>query len=235
MAELVRAILRIFDPPAGKANTPGRERATVMPTFNPTDLSITKAATWAYQPAAGATTAARGSFTGAQPKSMSLRLFFDAGDNRESTVQHQVDMLLSCCVPTQASAAEHIGQPPWVRLEWGKDQTTRFNARMLSLQARLTRFAKDGTPLRAECMVTVEEVGGEVPGQNPTSGSPAAHQSHQLVEGENLALLAYRMYGDPTLWRVLARINEISDPLRLVPGTVLELPADIRDVSSWAG
>ncbi|MFF4602768.1 peptidase M23 [Streptomyces sp. NPDC001339] len=235
MADLVRATLRIFDPPSGTAYTPSRERTKVMPTFNPTELTITKAATWAYQPAAGSTAAARGSFTGAQPKSMSLRLFFDAGAGQESTVQQQVDTLLSCCAPTRASAAKHAGQPPWVRLEWGKDQTTRFNARVLSVQARLTRFGKDGTPLRAECMVTVEEVGGEVPGQNPTSGSLVAHQGHQLVEGENLPLLAYCMYGDPSLWRAVARINGIKDPLRLVPGTVLELPADIWDVPSWAG
>jgi nucleoid-associated protein YgaU len=37
--------------------------------------------------------------------------------------------------------------------------------------------------------------------------------------------MAWREYGDPTLWRVIATANEIDDPMRLEIGRELLLPA----------
>ncbi len=48
---------------------------------------------------------------------------------------------------------------------------------------------------------------------------------HRLVAGDSLELLAYREYGDPTAWRVIAQANGIDDPQRLRPGAELIVPA----------
>ena len=36
--------------------------------------------------------------------------------------------------------------------------------------------------------------------------------------------LAYRYYGDPSLWKEIARINNVDDPLRLPSGALLRMP-----------
>ena len=38
---------------------------------------------------------------------------------------------------------------------------------------------------------------------------------HTVTAGDSLASLAYREYGDPALWRALARYNGIDDPIRV--------------------
>jgi nucleoid-associated protein YgaU len=72
--------------------------------------------------------------------------------------------------------------------------------------------------------VSLEEFPGNPPPQNPTSGGPP-RRSHVLVAGESLATVAYDEYGQPGLWRAIARTNGISDPLRLRPGTSLLIPS----------
>jgi nucleoid-associated protein YgaU len=46
-----------------------------------------------------------------------------------------------------------------------------------------------------------------------------------VVVGDTLASIAYREYGDPTLWRPLATFNRVDDPLRIPLGGVLMLPS----------
>jgi len=45
-----------------------------------------------------------------------------------------------------------------------------------------------------------------------------------LKEGDNLWLLAYREYGDPSFWRLIAKANEIDEPRRVEIGKELILP-----------
>ena len=72
-----------------------------------------------------------------------------------------------------------------------------------------TRFGHDGTPLRAVCSVSLEEAGGSVPRQNPTSGGDGPVDTHLVVAGDSLAGVAWQTYGDPGRWREIARANGI--------------------------
>jgi nucleoid-associated protein YgaU len=49
-------------------------------------------------------------------------------------------------------------------------------------------------------------------------------QSHVFTGTETLSGLAHRYYGDWRLWRLIADRNEISDPRRVSPGTILLIP-----------
>lgn len=51
-----------------------------------------------------------------------------------------------------------------------------------------------------------------------------ATQSHRLVQGEALDLLARRLYGDERLWWKILDANSIRYPLDLEPGDVIDLP-----------
>jgi nucleoid-associated protein YgaU len=48
---------------------------------------------------------------------------------------------------------------------------------------------------------------------------------HTVVAGDSLPSIAWREYGDPTLWRPIAERNGIDDPMRLPAGTALLIPA----------
>jgi nucleoid-associated protein YgaU len=45
-----------------------------------------------------------------------------------------------------------------------------------------------------------------------------------IKQGETLDFIAAEEYGEARHWRYIAATNNINDPLRLRPGTVLSLP-----------
>ena len=44
-------------------------------------------------------------------------------------------------------------------------------------------------------------------------------------DGDSLASISHRVYGDPTQWRAIAEANGIDDPLRLHSGRALSIPS----------
>src|SRR4029079_6941688 len=129
----------------------------------------------------------------------------------------------ACCVPTASSHDKKKGSPPWVLFRWGG--LTGFLSYISSVTAKYTVFPSSGLPIRATCTVQLDELAGESPGQNPTSGGLVPRSMHQLIEGDSMPAIAYREYGDPGLWRALAEANRIDDPLRLPIGQSIFLPA----------
>jgi nucleoid-associated protein YgaU len=221
---LTEASLELYDAtPAAGGGKPGAPRGRITFQFKPKELSIQKAAKWERKPARGAKSAGPPEFTGADPCKLTFELFFDATDTMDGSVVAHVEDLFRCCVPTDESLGKKKGSPPLVVLRWGK--VSSFAAFVTSVQAKYTLFTADGTPIRATCSVTLEEMPGDPLKQNPTSGGLAAGSRHTLVDGETLAAVAFREYGDPAMWRPLAAANRIDDPLRLTAGSTLLLPS----------
>jgi len=230
---LARAALEVHEAvPAPGGAKPGATLDRIGFQFNPKELSIQKSASWQRKPSREAETAGPVEFKGSEPCKLSMELFFDATDSMDTSVVTRVDQLFSCCVPTTASLGRKTASPPLVVLHWGN--TVSFAAFVTSVQAKYTLFTADGVPIRAICSVTMEEMPGNPPKQNPTSGALAARALHTLVAGDSLASIAYREYGDPNLWRPLAVFNNIDDPLRLRAGTSLLIP-DVDELLAPAG
>ena len=150
-------------------------------------------------------------------------MFFDATAKHDGSVVEAVDKLFSCCAPTDKTHANNKPMPPLVVFQWGA--ITSFPAYVTQVSAKYTLFTPEGTPIRALCTVTLQEMPQEKGKQNPTSGSIAARSIHRVVTGDTLASIAYREYGDPTMWRPLANFNRIDDPVRLPLGSMLMLPS----------
>jgi nucleoid-associated protein YgaU len=223
---LERARLQLHDPRPGGGNSRdalGPQRGVIEFHFNPRELSLSKGAKWERKPARGAATAGPAEFTGAEPSKLSVEMFLDEAERHDGSVAAAVEQLLACCTPTEESRGRKKASPPVVVFTWG--QIVGFPAFITQVGARYTLFAADGTPLRATCTVSMEELSGELPRQNPTSGALSVRRHHVVVAGDSLASLAYREYGDPQLWRALADRNGIDDPLRLPVGRELVLPA----------
>ncbi|GAA2898131.1 peptidase M23 [Actinoplanes cyaneus] len=222
----VAAGLQLFQPPAAGGDQPGGPLGgpiTFM--FNPNELALSKSANWIPHVARAAEDVGVAEFSGSGPRTLSLTIFLDATEKHDRSVQERVEKLLTCCVPTKASIAAKAPSPPWVKFTWGQFQTVSFYSYVSQIDANYKLFDPDGTPLRATCTLTLTEISGSTPGQNPTSGALTAQRVHRLVAGDTLEMLAYREYGDPTIWRVIAEANEIDDPTRLRPGRQLLLPA----------
>ena len=224
---LARATLRIMEPPATVGAGPGGSIAVVSLQFNPNRLGLTKSTEWRRQPSRMASESAMPEFVGSGPRSLSVEVFLDATATHDKSVERNVEKLMLACVPTPRSLAAKKPASPWVRFEWGSARTTSFNAVLTGLSVDYSLFDVDGKPLRARCSLTMEEASAETAGQNPTSGSSEARRTHRVVTGDSLPQLAWREYGNATAWRVIAEANGIDDPLVLVPGSELLVPAAI--------
>ena len=100
--------------------------------------------------------------------------------------------------------------PPLVVLQWGAVRS--FVAFVASVQAKYTLFTGEGTPIRATCNVSLEEMPGDPRKQNPTSGGLTLNSVRTVVAGDSLASIAYREYGDPAMWRPLAALQRHRRP-----------------------
>ena len=222
--KLVHASLQVYEPSKdGSLDKPGPPLDTIDFQFNPKELALEKSASWQKQTAKGNEMSGLPQYKGPKPSKITLEMFFDASATRDKSVVQRVDRLFICCTPTAASHQQKKDSPPWVVFRWGT--LTSFMAYVSSVQAKYTLFTADGLPIRAVCTIALEQLAGEPPGQNPTSGGLLPRKSHKVVEGDTLAGIAYAEYGNPSLWRAVAVLNRLDDPMRPRPGSTVLLPA----------
>lgn len=140
------------------------------------------------------------------------------------------------------------GRPPLVRLVWGKGWNVP--GIVTAVAERLEQFTQGGIPARSWLRLRLRRVAepsrpsappdrdalltAVKEGLSPEAALRATEQAeaHDLTgttgDGgcdERLDQLAYRYYGDPSLWRLLADFNGLSDPLHLSGGQTLLAPA----------
>jgi nucleoid-associated protein YgaU len=219
-----KAFISVHSPkPAKDGYEPGGQKDEIGFQFNPKEVTIAKSAKWEHKPAKGSKSAPPPEFTGSDPCKLTVEMFFDATGAKNGSVLEVVEKLFNCCIPTEQSAGQKKPTPPLVVLHWGSIST--FPAVITSVSAKYTLFRADGTPIRAVCSVSMEEMPGAPARQNPTSGSDSIRRVHRTVIGDSLASIAYAEYGDPNHWRPLAAYNAIDDPLRLPTGRTILLPS----------
>ena len=223
-AKLEQARLEVYEP-GPKPGQKGALREKIEFQFNPKDLTITKGVKWNQKDQKSAGSAPPTSYTSPEAQKMTLEMFFDATRVPGGNVVARVDALFATLVPTPASKSK-TPSPPFVKFFWGP--LTGFLGYVKTVAAKYTLFGKDGRPLRAVCTVSLEELPSEQPKQNPTSGGLQPRRVFTVREGDSLALIAYREYGQASLWRPLAQVNGIDDPMRLRPGRTLFLPTTME-------
>jgi hypothetical protein len=111
--------------------------------------------------------------------------------------------------------------PPITKFVWGDFS---FVAIVESVKVTYTMFRPDGTPVRAKAKVKMKQIEEETfyPPQNPTSRS-APRKVWVVQEGQRLDWIAYQEYGNASMWRYLAEINNLDNPMRLRPGQIIDL------------
>lgn len=115
-----------------------------------------------------------------------------------------------------------LHRPPLVNFVWGSINLTGV---ISSVSTSFTMFDKKGVPVRAKVDCTLLSEGNESALRRSPLESPDRTKSRVLSEDVNLWALAANEYGDPGKWRIIAKANNILDPLDIPVGTVLKVPA----------
>jgi nucleoid-associated protein YgaU len=192
-------------------------------TFNPSEYTVAKSATWNRPQAKDAKKAGRPEFQGANAQTLQMEIFLD--DSETGDVAKAIATLFDWVKPTDSSVKKKKPQPPILTFIWGTNPALDgFQAYLKSISAKYTLFKPDGTPVRATANITLEEAPGTPKKQNPTSGAIQGRSVHVVREGDSLTSIAYQEFDDPGVWRGLAAFNGIDDPLRVKPGARILIP-----------
>jgi hypothetical protein len=101
-----------------------------------------------------------------------------------------------------------------------------FQGVLERLEQQFTLFMEDGTPVRATSGCTFKEWRTNYDDLNRQATQSADIAKTRIVKrGETLSGIAAEEYHNPGLWRPIADENGIDDPLSVLPGTVLLVPA----------
>jgi nucleoid-associated protein YgaU len=189
--------------------------------FNPLEYHISKHAEWNSTPQPSAENGGTLQFQGTIARTISLSIFLDSTEE-ENRIDSDIATLFKTCDPSSESIQKKLPQPPPVLFGWGTN--VGFKACMRAVEVTYKLFKSNGQVLRAEAHISMEEIPSTQPPTNPSSGGLVSRRSHTLVAGETLPLIAHAAYGSPTMWRSLATVNGIADPMRIPIGTVLLVP-----------
>lgn len=204
------------------------DRSSVPPIkcmFNPKEYSFSKQNQW-NEGKTPAKDVPQYEFGGGKPASLQMQLFFDTFATREDVREKYTDAIweLMMIDPDLTDQTTKRGRPPMVRFIWG--QNWSFDAVITSIKQQFTLFLDTGAPVRATLDITFQQIKDtkHLKPQNPTSGGVGGERVWRVSAGDTLAWIAYKEYGDATMWRLIADANRLTKVRDLTPGTELEIP-----------
>ena len=215
-----------MDSPA-KAQIVPEVGETLRCLFNPAELTVMKTNKWEADSPDGSN-APDLQFKSGTSSKLNMKLFFDTTREDEAVTGHTDQLLrfMETSVDVQ-DADEDRGRvrPPYVEFEWGAWKSQKMVVEKVTL--KFTYFKADGTPLRATADVKLRqfEDDSQLPLQNPTSHTPYPARIHHVTAGETLDRIAWRYFGDPGMWTLIADANNVANPLKLEIGRALVIPA----------
>lgn len=115
-----------------------------------------------------------------------------------------------------------LHHPPKCTFQWG---SLSFEGVVTNVKQRFTMFLESGKPVRALVDITFQSVLDVLLSKKSSPWeSPDRTKYKVLDESSSLWQLAYEEYGDADQWRLIARSNNIRNPLDIRPGMVVVLP-----------
>jgi nucleoid-associated protein YgaU len=206
--EFADAMLEIVEPPVDDPIVPLK--------FNPTEYQLNKANTFAEIPIPGLESPPLQWIRGGA-ETLAMELLVDTTATLEDVGEKYVRRLRALLSPD-----EGLHAPPIVRFTWDRDV---FTGVLESMATSYLLFDPDGVPLRARLNVTLKEyrpVAVQV--RETRKRSSDVDKTWMVAAGDRLDRIAFAVYRDAGLWRVLAEANGIDDPRSLEPGRLLTVP-----------
>jgi nucleoid-associated protein YgaU len=221
------------------------DTAEMMPVqFNPTDLTFNKTAQFAEIAIPGLDSPVQ-QFVRGGTETLSLELFFDTTDEGMAKKTKNVTELTDKFYQlVKQNSNTHA--PPKCRFGWGQPSyaagfagaldfqgkklaqdvshvTSWFTCIVESIDRKFLLFSTEGVPLRARLTLKLREY--QTVEQMIAKLNSADHtKSKVLKRRERLDQISAKEYETPSEWRRIAEENEIDNPLKIAPGTILRLP-----------
>lgn len=166
-------------------------------------------------------------YSGGNVSTLSMELFFDTGpvmnasgkNNKAATdVSEKVKKFQEL-----VSIKSEMHSPPIVKFIWG---SLSFKGIVTQLSSTFTKFTESGMPIQAKLSLSLRAYSDkESEKRKSPFESPDRTKCRTVREGYNIWDMAKSEYGDMSKWKVIARANNISNPLEIIPGTIIKIPA----------
>jgi hypothetical protein len=227
MGKLERAKINVLDGP--DANT------VIDVCFNPKEYDLDKSVT--YDQSKSFSDAPEPEFKAPVPMTLTVTLQFDSYEERVSVrdkwVRRIEKLTMMGVVELKKNATKDDkknARPPMILFVWGRFS---FKGVITKLTQKYTMFLSDGTPVRAECNLTIQNVSNRDV-DSGTSVSFNANKSTRSVSvgpNDRIDLIAAKELGDAGRWAEIAAFNDIVDPGNIAGAdgqrkTSLTLPED---------
>jgi len=185
--------------------------------FNPSEIEVNKSVPWTRHPVKG-TDSPEAQFTQGGEVRTVMELLFDTYETRENVVTKYTQKIAKL-----TEILPKVKRPPLCTFVWGKFAQKCF---LEGYSVRHTMFLDDLTPVRAVMNISlVKYVPAKQAKQAKSNPGPADRTKRRTVQqGDNLALIAAKEYGEPRRWRPIAVANGIDNPRLLRPGQQLVIP-----------
>jgi hypothetical protein len=226
MGKLERAKINVLDGP--DANT------AIDVCFNPKDYTLDKSVT--YDQSKSFSDAPEPEFKAPVPMTLSVTLQFDSYEERVSVrdkwVRRIEKLTMMGVVELKKNATKDDkknARPPMILFVWGRFS---FKGVVTKLTQKYTMFLSDGTPVRAECDLTIQNVSSrDVDTGTSLTASSGSTRSVSVGPNDRIDLIAAKELGDAGRWAEIAAFNDIIDPGNIAGAdgqrkTSLTLPED---------
>ena len=200
-----------------KMDENGKIVDTIELMFNPTTYTLSKTATVAEIGIPGLDYPLL-QFIRGNSEDLKMQMFLDTTDSGEDVNNYLKKIHALIDVDGELHA------PPVCQFQWG---SLIFDCVLTSLTQQLLLFDTNGKPLRASVDVVFRAYRNAEIQLKKIKHSTADYTRYRtFVQGDLLSSIAYQEYHNPGMWRLIARENNIDNPLSVAPGTVLKIPRD---------
>lgn len=192
--------------------------------FNPYEYTISKSNSFTEKETPNGTNRPEVEFSKAGAQTLTLNLLFDTYGTNEDVRKQTNQLWTFMQVKTPLSGNDNAkARPPLVAFHWG---TFYFVSYITEMTQKFTLFSKDGIPLRARVDVIFTQYVDEAdyPPTNPTAGGGPIDRVWQVAGADRIDNIAAEVYGDATQWPLIAKYNNLQNPLSLYPGQQLLIP-----------
>lgn len=211
-----------------KASLPGIG-IPYTPMYNPTSFTVSHKVSFDGQklPLTSNTTK---KLTSVGPRTVTMKLFFDStgaspsaskGIGVNSSIK-RVDLQIQAFLKLAYQIKGKTHKPYYMMLVWG---TFIMTGVLTSANVTYKMFDPDGSPIRAEMDITVEEtIDKKLLGKILSLLSPDLSKSIVVKEGDTLQLLCHKEYQDASLYLQVAKVNNLKNYRKLKQGMELLFP-----------
>ncbi|MGO4272138.1 peptidoglycan-binding protein [Paenibacillus sp. TAF58] len=193
----------------------GSKTENVQVMFNPGDYKLDTNNSYSWKTVPGLSMPIA-QFVSGGTTTLTMDIYFD-------TYEKGTDVrLLTKKISGLLDVEKEIHAPPLCRFVWG---SLDFKGVVVGVNQHFTMFLETGVPVRAKLSVTFKSTLSKKDQLKQIPRHSADRTKLRMLnQGEQLWMLAATEYEDPTLWREIARANQIDNPMKVATGRRISVP-----------